>query len=105
MGASPTPPLPLGTPVRDEPLMPRVPPEPLPADLTRWRGVAVTPRQFAEHVGLQPKTIREWCRQGKIAGAWHRRTPTNTRGDWMIPKASAIELEREMGLTVKHTAA
>ncbi len=57
---------------------------PKPRPLDRWLSL---PR-VAQITGLNERTLRAWCRAGRLANAWQ---PAGRAGSWYVPLRSLVE--------------
>jgi hypothetical protein len=60
--------------------------------------------ELADYLGMPQRTLQVWCRNAWVPGA-RRRNPFTKRGDWVIPVASARQIEARLGLTGKRQPA
>lgn len=60
--------------------------------------------ELADYLGMPHRTLQVWCRNAWIPGA-RRRNPFTTKGDWVIPVASARQIETRIGLSKRPPAA
>lgn len=49
-----------------------------------------TTSEAAEVAGVKPATVAEWCKDGRLSGAW--KTGTDGGGEWRVPESDLLAL-------------
>jgi hypothetical protein len=53
----------------------------------------VTVSTAARFLGMSPRTIRHYCKEGRLRGAWQYDSPQG-KGDWRIPLETIMGFRR-----------